>query len=225
LKVQRDIYQRRKKKLDKKWSDLYLAQKIRQELIKTKIDIIKYNYAMDKEVQNFDCQDGFLEISENGQDVQIFNLKIVENNQWVLEADPNQVKALRDDNERIYAESQNKKLSNPNTPVIRSRKDTLIEKIMESENSYCEYEYSKPKMNKVKVEYELDKSSASHHISQIESIMFGGLSSRFWSLRKHINYMSTESQNMKSMPFFAWECITLKLSHRDVDIVIKNQKS
>ena len=26
------------------------------------------------------------------------------------------------------------------------------------------------------------------------------------------------------MPFYAWQCLSLRLSHRDVDIVIKNQK-
>ena len=26
------------------------------------------------------------------------------------------------------------------------------------------------------------------------------------------------------MPYFAWQCISLTLSHREVDIVIKNEK-
>lgn len=28
----------------------------------------------------------------------------------------------------------------------------------------------------------------------------------------------------ESMPFFAWQCISLTLSHREVDIVIKDEK-
>lgn len=36
--------------------------------------------------------------------------------------------------------------------------------------------------------------------------------------------MTKEFQNNESMPFFAWQCLSLKLNHRDVDLVIKNQK-
>jgi hypothetical protein len=67
-------------------------------------------------------------------------------------------------------------------------------------------------------------SSASHSISDIKAITFGGLSSRFWVLRKHINYMPKGYQDAETMPYFAWQCISLTLAHREVDIVIKNEK-
>ena len=35
--------------------------------------------------------------------------------------------------------------------------------------------------------YEYSKSSASCYLSQINNIIFGPMSSRFWMLRKHIN--------------------------------------
>ena len=67
-------------------------------------------------------------------------------------------------------------------------------------------------------------SSASCYLSDIKVITFGGFSSRFWSLRKHI--ISTEFQFHKSMtlPFYSWQCISLSLNNRDVDIVIKNER-
>lgn len=46
---------------------------------------------MDKEVQNFDSQKAYIEIPENGQEINIINLKIVEEKNLVLEADPNEV--------------------------------------------------------------------------------------------------------------------------------------
>lgn len=34
--------------------------------------------------------------------------------------------------------------------------------------------------------------------------------------------MAKDAQTIKDMPFFAWQCISIKLGHRDVDIVIKD---
>jgi len=53
------------------------------------------------------------------------------------------------------------------------------------------------------VKFKNVESSGSCKISEIENILFGGISSRFWMLRKHImllNKMTIE----KEMPFFAW---------------------
>jgi hypothetical protein len=47
------------------------------------------------------------------------------------------------------------------------------------------------------------------------------MSSRFWVQRKHINYSSTQA--LKNLPFKSWNCITIQLAHRDVDLVIKNE--
>ena len=39
-------------------------------------------------------------------------------------------------------------------------------------------------------------------------------------LRKHIN--STDKEDLKDQPFYSWNCITLQMSNRDVDLVIRN---
>jgi hypothetical protein len=51
--------------------------------------------------------------------------------------------------------------------------------------------------------------------------MIGGTSSRFWILRKHIN--SLDLENLKKIPFHSWNCLTLQLAHREVDLVIRNE--
>ena len=51
--------------------------------------------------------------------------------------------------------------------------------------------------------------------------MYGGLSSRFWMLRKHINLM--EPYELKNLPFYSWNCLTLCLPQKDVDLVIKDE--
>ena len=53
-----------------------MYQKISDEFKNNKIIITKYNYSFDKEVQNFDSQDAFIEISQNGDYMKIFNVKL-----------------------------------------------------------------------------------------------------------------------------------------------------
>lgn len=56
--------------------------------------------------------------------------------------------------------------------------------------------------------------------------MFGGISSRFWMLRKHFCALNlAEHRKGNKIPFFSWDCLTLILKHRDVDLVIKNEKN
>lgn len=63
-------------------------------------------------------------------------------------------------------------------------------------------------------------SSASTPIKEIEAFVFGPQSSRFWMLRKHINSMT--KYELERLPFHAWNCISLVLGNRTVDLVIKD---
>jgi hypothetical protein len=63
---------KKKKKLDKKWNDLYSLQKVQEDLTNDRIKIVKYNYALEKETQNFDSQFGFIEIK--GDYMKLFNI-------------------------------------------------------------------------------------------------------------------------------------------------------
>ena len=73
-------------------------------------------------------------------------------------------------------------------------------------------------------EFNLHKSSTSCNLDEIRGILFGGISSRFWMLRKHMNSYNVSEYNSDSIPFYAWQCVTLQLVHREVDLVIKNEK-
>lgn len=64
--------------------------------------------------------------------------------------------------------------------------------------------------------------SKTYYVSEIEGIIFGGMSSRFWMLRKHIN--SLNEKNLKNLPFKNWNCITLLLKNKCIDIVLTNEK-
>lgn len=65
------------------------------------------------------------------------------------------------------------------------------------------------------------ESRASCKISEIKGLIYGGFSSRFWMLRKHVNSISDEDFNAR--PFYSWQCITLCLSRREVDLVIPDE--
>jgi hypothetical protein len=65
------------------------------------------------------------------------------------------------------------------------------------------------------------KSAASCHISDIQGIIYGGISSRFWMLRKH--FASMKQETLEDLPFYSWQCLTLQLSNRDVDLVIQDE--
>ena len=66
-----------------------------------------------------------------------------------------------------------------------------------------------------------EKSNSSFLISEVLGIVVGGASSRFWLLRKHINTIENDKLGKSTqMPFYAWECMTIKLKSRDVDIII-----
>ena len=67
-------------------------------------------------------------------------------------------------------------------------------------------------------------SSASCDLANVKGIIFGGISSRFWMLRKHMNSLDPIDYKRHPVPFYSWECLTLQLEHRDVDLVIRNEK-
>ena len=65
-------------------------------------------------------------------------------------------------------------------------------------------------------------------VKNITGVIFGGFSSRFWSLRKQMNLVDLTNQTEKRehqlamIPFYAWECITIQQKDLDIDLVIKD---
>lgn len=55
--------------------------------------------------------------------------------------------------------------------------------------------------------YKLHTSIKSPFLSDIIGFTFGGFSSRFLMLRKHIN--SLPCYELDKQPFYSWECITI----------------
>ena len=58
-------------------------------------------------------------------------------------------------------------------------------------------------------------------VKDIKSFIYGGLSSRFWMMRKHINSIEKQEDKLK-LPFFSWQCISIQEWGKTVDLVIPN---
>lgn len=75
-----------------------------------------------------------------------------------------------------------------------------------------------------KRDYAHRKSNASCNIDEIQSIIFGGFSSRFWLFRKYMNTIDPKKLlDDEFVPFYSWECLTIQLVHRDIDLIIRKQ--
>ena len=73
-------------------------------------------------------------------------------------------------------------------------------------------------------DYFHSESHASCNIDDIQSIIVGGMSSRFWLLRKHMNCFNTKKiKESEITPFYAWNCVTLQLPNRDIDLIIRKE--
>lgn len=80
------------------------------------------------------------------------------------------------------------------------------------------------KMRDENVIFTKTKSNGTCKISDIEGFIFGPSSSRFWMMRKHINSLDNTNRRIVKLPFYAWQCITLQMNLRDVDLVIQEER-
>ena len=73
--------------------------------------------------------------------------------------------------------------------------------------------------------HDKDRSSASCKVQDIQNIIFGPAQSRFWLYRKHMNTISPLRYQTSEQAFYSWECLTLQLQNRDINLVFKNQNN
>ena len=73
-------------------------------------------------------------------------------------------------------------------------------------------------------DYVYKKSNSSFALDDIEGLIYGGISSRFWMLRKQMITMNAKKVKNGQGAFYSWQCLTIQLKNRDIDLVIPNQK-
>ena len=105
-------------------------------------------------------------------------------------------------------------------------------------------QHYKDHFHNIQNEFMMKVSNSCCKIEDIRGIIYGGMSSRFWLYRKHIIYLDSQYDNaiiddnddshqvnvnykppkqQTKVPFFSWECITLELPGRNIDLVIKDE--
>ena len=57
-------------------------------------------------------------------------------------------------------------------------------------------------------------------------MIVGGITSRFWLFRKHMNTIPPRKYRVlgNDVPFYAWQCLTLQMHNRDINLIIKNER-
>lgn len=121
----------------------------------------------------------YVELSDDGQYLNISTVRMKENLNYMLEADPDIVKAAREEHQ--LQKSQKKNGHTNQSLLYDSFND--FPGLGQEESDY---------ENDPDITCTIEKSSASCFIDDIQSITFGAFSSRFWALRKHINCMHDE---------------------------------
>lgn len=100
-------------------------------------------------------------------------------------------------------------------------KNSLNKTLKDFHKEKCEIEEHNEREG---VDYTFRKSSASCKLSEIVGIIYGGLSSRFWMYRKHMNVQNFGKINSGNAAFYAWQCITIQMRYREVDLVIPDER-
>ena len=101
---------------------------------------------------------------------------------------------------------------------IRNRSRVKIEEI----EGVVDEELLKHETTGRQPKFKLKHSSQSPYLKDISSFIFGGHSSRFLALRKHIN--SLESHKLNQIPFYSWQCLTINGTiNQQINVIIKEQ--
>lgn len=230
-----------------------------EEMKAATIKCVKYNYSLDAGVQNFLQFDGLLKLSADGKKLIITLKKYEETPIHVLEPDPHTVRAQRQKHKKTVrrntallqrsirekagggeedAEAQRRMFDEAQPDRHSAHSFEAPEVLAEDEQEDEELpEFDEhAEVDRIKDRYNFTESSTTCRISDIQGIIFGGFSSRFWIYRKHLccldyDILMKDTKKKKfrggktELPFYAWQCITLELGERQVDLVIKDQNS
>ena len=184
------------------------------EIKQIRIKCYKYKYSVDMQASvdsRCEIQPALIEFSEDGLSLKINNILIKENIDYLLDADPNIVEAKRKEHQQQKAQTMDR-LNTTFEPTIYDSFGDLPG-LGQEESDY---------ENDPDITCTIQESSATCLISDIQTITFGAFTSRFWALRKHIN--SLHDDLIDKLPFYSWQCISLTLKTREVDLVFKNQR-
>jgi hypothetical protein len=224
-------YTKNCKIFDRQLSNIDEISGSRSYLSSRDIPCVKYNYSLDSEVQNFSCFDSVIRLSEDLKTLNIYNMKPIPNDKYVLEADPCELEKIRLREQIFKIEAKNHEVSEEVAKGLLEERTkhmdiaeiheilVQVKEEMKRKNLNLDLEEEEKKQD----EFKRIQSSACCEVADIQNIIFGPTTSRFWIFRKHMNTIPQEKfRDENNIPFLSWQCLTLELKHRNVDLVIKD---
>jgi hypothetical protein len=176
-------------------------KQIRDYLQHNKIHCIKHNSCLDTGAQDFQTFQAYIQYDLKDDSFTIMNRRVIEKLEYVPLTDQREVSRLMHEKNA----DRLKKNEEPDDALLNG--SIVVSEIDE-------------KLDGVK--FKETKSFASFSVSDIDGLMFGGISSRFWLMRKSISSM--DSKDLKKLPFFSWNCLTIFTHSREIELVIKDEK-
>lgn len=151
---------------------------------------------MDGIVQNISNYEGYIKLSDDNLNLEIFLKKPKEY----------RVAVAQDDDCDSCEDGEEFLMNHADDALNDIKNDVQVVNDSDKKNAANKnYLDKKIKINiQEGVHYEYKKSSCSTPLSNIVGIIYGGLSSRFWLYRKHMNYMSFSSVKNGQAAFYAW---------------------
>ena len=190
--------------IDESYDNLNESGDIFNFFRENKVKIIKFNNTFDKSVQNQASYDGFMQIQDS--ELVITLKKPTVEPEFVMDADNEAVMKAKE----AHREKMNQTIRQL---AIEKKVNIINDEGIQNEVMLNE------EVNKMKL-YKLDKSSLSCSLDEITSFQLGGITSRFWVMRKHLNLMTNSEIDKAGLPFYSWQCIPLCQATRKIFLVI-----
>lgn len=92
LQFQKRMHEINVEAKDKEWENPLMMEAIRDKFKVRRVKCVKYNYNFDDDVQSIPCFEGYLHLSFDEQEVQVFIKKPVDNPKYSIRADPQKIK-------------------------------------------------------------------------------------------------------------------------------------
>ena len=83
-------------RIDERNSTLQCLENAKKRFKTGDVKCTKYNYSLEEIVQNFSTYEGFIQLSEDSKKLIITCKKPIDNQKYVLEADPNTIEEIKE---------------------------------------------------------------------------------------------------------------------------------
>ena len=180
-------------------------EEIKHKMMHHHMGITKYNYTVDLEADSkMDSYKGEMGISHNGKRLVVHVFRPQQNKDFKPEL-------VAREEEEESEESKEESHECMDHGVDEHEHHHHEEEVCHTDVAYDQFgkKMKKFQIPRERVIFRKTDSKASINLSEITGFVYGGISSRFWMLRKHVNSLYIEVGQKLKLPFYSWQCVTL----------------